>query len=157
MKKLTILLLLVVSTNILAKFTMADGHKWMESAPAFCRSEPYSNLTPKQMSICNEAAFRYMSKNWKIITATNGQAYEIALDTIQRNLPDDVNPSATLRAATVVVYISEGEVFNPNNVVSFYFDCHERYQTNSRSLWSPSEYAPPLSIAANISSIACNK
>lgn len=134
---------------------MADnGHNWMESAPSFCRSEPYSDLTPKQMSICDEAAFRYLSKNWKTITASNGQAYEIALDTITRPLPANFDGGATLRDASVLVYMTEGSTFNPNNVLTFYFDCHDRFQTFS-SRWSQIAYAPPLSIAAKISSIAC--
>jgi len=132
-----------------------SGREWLKSAPAFCRSEPYSNLTPKQMSMCDEAAFRYLSKHWQTITAANGQAYEIALDTVTRNLPANVAPRASLRAATVVVYISEGDTFNPDNVLHFYFDCHDRFQTSSRSLWSPTAYAPPLSIAAKISTVAC--
>ena len=149
---LTLAAILMVATLPMA---MADdGHKWMESAPAFCRSEPYENLTPKQMSMCDEAAFRYMSKNWKTITASNGQTFEIALDTITRPLPDDYGGGATLRAASVFVYISEGDTFNPANVFDFYFDCHDRFQTFS-SRWSPTTYAPPLSIAAKISSVAC--
>lgn len=131
-----------------------DGHGWLKSAPAYCRSEPYSNLTPKQMLKCDEAAFRDMSKNWKTITASNGQAYEIALDTITRPLPANSDGGATLRAASVLVYLSEGDTFNPDNVLHFYFDCHDRFQTFS-SRWSPTAYAPPLSIAAKISSVAC--
>lgn len=132
-----------------------DGQEWLKSAPAFCRSEPYSNLTPKQMSKCDEAAFRYMSKHWQTITAANGQAYEIALDTITRNLPNNLDSGAALRAATVVVYISEGDTFNLDNVVHFYFDCHDHFQTYSPMHWSPVAYFPPLSIAAKISSVAC--
>ncbi len=155
---------IVISSLILAAMQMLvtlpiamaddDGHEWLKSAPAFCRSEPYSNLTPKQMSKCNEAAFRYMSKNWKTIKASNGQVYEIALDTITRPLPANSDPRASLRAASVLVYISEGDTFNLDNVLHFYFDCHDRFQTSS-SYWSPTTYAPPLSIAAKISSIAC--
>jgi hypothetical protein len=129
------------------------GFDWMESAPAFCRSKPYSSLTSKQMTTCDEAAFRYLSQNWQTITAANGQAYEIALDTVRRNLPNNVVAGA-LRAATVVVYISEGETFNPANVVHFYFDCHDHVQTFQRH-WSQVSYAPPLSVAAKIASIAC--
>jgi hypothetical protein len=133
-----------------------NGHEWMDSAPTFCQSKPYSNLTPKQMNICAEATFRHLSKNWKTLTAENGQAYEIALDTVFRNLPNNLDSRADLRAATVVAYISEGEVFNPENVVHFYFDCHDRFQTFQR-LWSQVIYAPPLSIAAKIASIACSQ
>jgi hypothetical protein len=132
------------------------GHEWLESAPVFCQSKPYSNLTPKQMNTCAEAAFRHLSKNWKTLTAANGQAYEIALDTVFRNLPSNLDPRANLRAATVVAYISEGEIFNPNNVVHFYFDCHEHFQT-FQSRWSPVIYAPPLSIAAKIAAVACSQ
>lgn len=140
----------------IASSAMADdGHEWLKSAPAFCRSEPYSNLTPKQMSKCDEAAFRYKKKNWQTITAANGQPYEIALDTIIRPLPTNADPRATLRAATVVVYISEGDTFNLDNVVHFYFDCHDHFQTYSPKHWSPVAYFPPLSIAAKISSAAC--
>jgi hypothetical protein len=132
------------------------GHEWMASAPGFCQSKPYGNLTPKQMAMCDEAAFRYLSKNWQTITAANGQAYEIALDTIYRNLPHNTDPRAELRAATVVVYISEGEIFKPNNVVHYYFDCHDHFQTD-RPQWSPILYAPPLSVVAKIASIACGQ
>src|SRR5262249_49202505 len=130
------------------------GLEWMESAPTFCRSKPYSNLTSKQMAMCEEAGFRYLSKNWQTITAANGQAYEIALDTAHRNLSNNVDSGANLRGATVVVYVSEGEMFNPANVVHFYFDCHDRFQTFQRR-WSKVSYAPPLSVAAKIASFAC--
>jgi len=108
------------------------------------------------MNICAEAAFRHLSKNWKTLTAANGQAYEIALDTVFRNLPNNLDPRADLRAATVVAYTSEGEIFNPDNVVHFYFDCHDRFQTFQRQ-WSQVIYAPPLSVAAKIASIACSQ
>jgi len=145
--------MLVVGTSPRA---MADdaGYAWMNSAPAFCRSNSYGHLTPKQISACDEAAFRYLSKNWKTIKASNGQAYEIALDTITRPLPPNSDSGATLRAATAVVYVSEGVTFNPDNVLHFYFDCHDRFQIFS-SRWSPVAYAPPLSVAAKISSVAC--
>ena len=122
----------LAALNALAPVSPAaaqTGHEWTEFAPAFCRSEYYGSLTPKQMSICDEAAFRQLSRNWQTITAANGQAYEIALDTVGRNLPANVDPPAVLRAATVVVYISEGDVFKPENVVHFYFDCHDQFQT----------------------------
>ena len=153
-KELFVGLFLVIG---IASSAMASdvGNEWLKSAPAFCRSEPYSNLTPKQMSKCDEAAFRYMSKHWQTITAANGQAYEIALDTITRNLPNNLDSGAALRAATVVVYISEGDTFNLDNVVHFYFDCHDHFQTYSPMHWSPVAYFPPLSIAAKISSVAC--
>ncbi|MGH8540540.1 MAG: hypothetical protein ACRETW_08560 [Stenotrophobium sp.] len=133
-KKIQISKLIFMATLIssASPMAMADGgHKWMGSAPSFCRSEPYGKLTPKQMSICDEAAFRYLSKNWKTITASNGQAYEIALDTITRPLPANSDGGATLRAASVLVYMPEGSTFNPDNVFHFYFDCHDRFQTFS--------------------------
>lgn len=159
-KRILISGLILAALQMVVTLPMAmagdDGHGWLKFAPAFCRSEPYSNLSPKQMSKCDEAAFRYLSKNWKTIIAANGQPYEIAIDTITRNLPDNVDSGATLRAATVVVYIPEGDIFNPNNVLHFYFDCLDRFQILS-SFWSPTAYAPPLSIAAKISSIACKQ
>jgi hypothetical protein len=132
------------------------GHEWMRSAPAFCQSEPYSNLTPEQTALCDEAAFRNLSKNWGNVTASNGQVYEVALDTIHRNLPSNVDPVAILRAATVVVYEHQGEPFDPRNVLNFYFDCHDRFQTFQRG-WSPVAYFPPLSVTAKIASIACDQ
>ncbi len=132
------------------------GHEWMKSAPAFCRSGSYSNLTPEQIATCDEVAFRSTSKNWQNVTASNGQVYEVALDTISRNPASNVNPGATLRAAMVMVYESQGEPFNPNNVFTFYFDCHSHYQVFQEG-WSPVSYAPPLSVAGRIASIACNK
>lgn len=156
-KKIQISRPIIIATLIFSTSPVVmadDGRKWMDAIPPFCRSELYSNLTPKQMSICNEAAFRYLSKNWKTITVSNGQAYEVALDTIVRPLPANSDGGATLRAASVLVYMSEGSTFNPDNVLHFYFDCHDRFQTFS-SRWSPIAYAPPLSIAATISSIAC--
>lgn len=136
--------------------TSQTGHEWMQSAPAFCRSKPYSSLTPEQMASCDEAAFRHLSKNWQNVTASNGQVYEIAMDTIYQNLPPNVDPGATLRAATVVVYESQGSLFNPRNVQHFYFDCRDHFQTLQEG-WSPVTYAPPLSVAAKIASIACEK
>lgn len=147
---------LFLVVGIVSSVMAADvGNEWLNSAPAFCRADPYSSLTQKQMSKCDEAAFRYGKKHWQTITAANGQAYEIALDTIIRNLPNNLDSGAALRAATVVVYIPQGDTFNLDNVLHFYFDCHDRFQTLSRSFWSPTEYAPPLSIAAKISSVAC--
>ena len=132
------------------------GHEWMQSAPAFCSSKAYSSLTPEQMASCDEAAFRHLSKNWQSVTASNGQVYEIAIDTIYQNLPPNVDPGATLRAATVVAYESQGRPFNPRNVQHFYFDCQDHFQTLQQG-WSPVTYAPPLSVAAKIASIACEK
>lgn len=131
------------------------GLEWMKSAPTFCQSKPYSNLTPEQIVSCDEAAFRSLSKDWQNVTASNGQVYDVALDTISRNLPRNVNPGATLRAAMVIVYESQGEPFNPNNVFTFYFDCHDHFQTFQQA-WSPVAYFPPLSVTAKIASIACN-
>ncbi len=131
------------------------GEEWMKSAPAFCRSNTYSNLTSEQMASCDEAAFRALSKNWQNVTASNGQVYEVALDTISRNLPSNVNAGATLRAAMVVVYKRQGEPFNSTNVFTFYFDCRDHFQTFQRG-WSPVTYFPPLSVTAEISSIACD-
>jgi uncharacterized protein len=136
--------------------TSQTGHEWMRSAPAFCQSRPYSSLTPEEMASCDEAAFRYLSKNWQNVTASNGQVYEIAMDTIYDNLPPNVDPAATLRAATVVVYESKGKLFNARNVQQFYFDCRDHFQTFQQG-WSPVTYAPPLSVAAKIASIACEK
>lgn len=132
------------------------GHEWMRSAPAYCQSQPYSNLTSEQMASCDEAAFHNLSKNWQNVTASNGQVYEVALDTIYNDLPSNVDPGATLRAATVVVYEHQGEPFNPTNVLHFYFDCHDHFQTFQQG-WSPVAYFPPLSVAAKIASIACDK
>lgn len=156
-KKILISRLILTAILMGINFSMAiadDGHKWLESAPAFCRSKPYSNLTPKQMSICDEAAFRHLSKNWKTITASNGQAYEIALDTITSPLPPNSDAGAKLRGAMVLVYIYEGITFNSENVLRFYFDCHDRFQTFT-SDWSSVEYMPPFSVVAEISSLAC--
>jgi hypothetical protein len=113
-------------------------------------------LTPKERAVCDEAAFRFLSKNWQTVTAANGQAYEIALDTVARNFPDNFDPAAQLRAASVLVYVYEGELFNPANVIRFYFDCRERFQTLQHD-WSPVSYAPPLSVAAKIGSTVCMK
>lgn len=132
------------------------GHEWMRSAPAYCQSQPYSNLTSEQMASCDEAAFRNLSKNWRNVTASNGQVYEVALDTIYHDLPSNVDPAATLRAATAVVYEHQGEPFNPRNVLHFYFDCHDHFQTFQQE-WSPVAYFPPLSVAAKIASLACDK
>ncbi len=129
------------------------GHEWMKSAPAFCRSESYSNLTPKQIAICNEVAFRSTSKNWENVKASNGQVYEVALDTINHNLS---GLRTNLLAASVQVYENQGEPFNLNNVITFYFDCHDHFQTFQEG-WSPVSYAPPLSVVGRIASIACNK
>jgi hypothetical protein len=135
------------------------GHEWMESAPTFCKSKNYSNLTPKQMAACDEAAVRWhiqhLSKNWQTITAANGQTYEIALDTIIRDLPANLDPRADLRGAMVIVHVYEGETLRLESMVSFYFDCHDRFQTVQNNYWSPVTYAPPLSIAAKIAAIAC--
>jgi hypothetical protein len=128
------------------------GQEWQKSAPAFCRSSSY--LTPGQQAICAEAAFRYLSKDWQTVTAANGQAYEIAVDTINRNFPANVDPAAKLRAASVMVYVREGSIFNTENVVRFYFDCHEHYQTFRRN-WSEIAYYPPSSVAAKIASVVC--
>jgi hypothetical protein len=143
------------SPNALFEPANQVGLEWMKSAPAFCQSASYSSLTPEQMASCNEAAFRSLSKNWKNVTASNGQVYEVALDTISRNLPSNINPGATLRAATVMVYESQGEPFNPNNVFTFYFDCHDHFQIFQQD-FSPVTYFPPQSISAKISSIACD-
>jgi hypothetical protein len=131
------------------------GIEWLKSAPAFCSSKPYSNLSREQMASCEEAAFRNLSKNWRDVTASNGQVYEVALDTIYRNLPGNMDSGASLRAATVIVYEPQGQPFDPTNVRHFYFDCHDHFQTFQKE-WSSVSYFPPLSVVAEIASIACN-
>ena len=153
---LAVAALAAIQTTPLAAQGRQTGDEWLELAPAFCRSKPYSNLTPEQMASCDEAAFRHLSKNWQNVVAANGQIYEVALDTIYRDLPPDVDPAAVLRAAEVVVYASEGEPFNAGNVLHFYFDCHGHFQTFQR-VWSPVAYAPPLSVVGKIASVACDK
>jgi hypothetical protein len=130
------------------------GHEWMKSAPAFCRAVSYITLTPEQIATCDEVAFRSISKNWKNVVADNGQVYEVALGTINHNLSSDLRTN--LLAASVTVYENQGKPFNPKNVITFYFDCHDHFQVFQGD-WFPVSYAPPLSVAGRIASIACNK
>jgi Surface-adhesin protein E len=109
----------------------------------------------ERMASLNEAAFRNLSKNWRNVTASNGQVYEIAMDTIDHNLPNNVEPVATLRAATVVVYGPQEKPFNANNVQHLYFDCRGHFQTFQQD-WSPVADIPALSVAAEVASIACD-
>ena len=132
------------------------GHEWMVSAPAYCRSNQYAALPERQRSKCDEAAFRFLSKNWTTVTAANGQAFQIALDTVVHPIPVDLDPAAKLRGAMVKVYAPEGDDFDAGNVMTFYFDCHDKVQTFT-SRWSPVTYAPPMSVAAQISRVACKQ
>ena len=108
----------------------------------------------KEMASRNEAAFRELSKTWRTVTVSNGQVYEIAMDTIHHNLPPKVDPAAILRAATVYAYGPRGGLFNSDNVMHFYFDCHGHVQTFQQD-WSPVTNISPLSVAAKIAPIAC--
>ncbi len=57
--------------------------------------------------------------------------------------------------ADVVVYVVESELFDPQGMRSFRFDCAGHFQVLSGAGLSPMGYAPPRSIAAQISVLAC--
>jgi hypothetical protein len=112
------------------------------------------DLTPAQMVSRDEAAFRNLSKNWRNVTASDGQVYEVAMDTISRK-PSDMWPPAVLRAATAYVYGPLKEPFNSSDVQRFFFDCHNHFQTFKQD-WSPVADILPQSVAAKVASIACD-
>jgi hypothetical protein len=83
--------------------------------------------------------------DWRTIEAANGSVYKID----QKSITHMNNGSAE-----IIVYAVEGNDYNPTNVKRLLFDCHGHYQ-DLTSGGMTTLYAPPRSIAGQLSAIAC--
>jgi hypothetical protein len=83
--------------------------------------------------------------DWRTIEAANGSVYKID----QKSISHMNNGTAEL-----IVYAVEGDDYNPTNVKRLWFDCHGHYQDHTGGI-SATLYAPPRSIAGQLSAIAC--
>lgn len=83
--------------------------------------------------------------DWRTIEAADGSVYKIDQKSISR-----MNNGT----AELIVYAVEGDDYNPTNVKRLWFDCHGHYQDHTGGI-SATLYAPPRSIAGQLSAIAC--
>lgn len=83
---------------------------------------------------------------WQRVEADNGAVFQIDLGLIQK-FPNT--------SATAPVYRDEGGQFNPMNLKRWYFDCKGRFEVQQDDGLTPWTYAPPRSVAAQISNIVC--
>jgi hypothetical protein len=121
----------------------------------FCGWAP-SALPPAQLKTCyaqkrkaDPAAYK---ANWKILKADNGAAYEIDLNSIRSFPPPSYGAPDRAEA---VIYIVEGDDFNPMNMKRMLFDCRGHMTDISGGNGMPTMYLPPLSVGAQLSAIAC--
>jgi hypothetical protein len=85
---------------------------------------------------------------WYKVEADNGAKYQIDLGLIQ-----DLGTGATTS-----IYSDEGASFNASNLQRWYFTCTGYFsvmQNNMRMRMGPQTYAPPRSVAAQMSEIVC--
>ena len=83
--------------------------------------------------------------NWQKIEADNGAVYDIDLNSIMRYNG----------MAEAMVYVVEGQYFNPMNLKQLFFDCRGHFMELTDAGLSPQIYAPPRSVAAQLATIAC--
>jgi hypothetical protein len=83
--------------------------------------------------------------NWRSVEASNGAVYKIDMNSISY-----MNNGA----AELIVYIVEGDDYDPRNVKRLWFDCHGHYRDQTNGI-SATLYAPPRSMAGQLSGIAC--
>ena len=93
---------------------------------------------------CAEPALPYKS-NWQTLEALDGSIYKID----QKSISHMNNGTAEL-----IVYAVEGDGYNPTNLKRLWFDCHGRYRDQTGGI-GPTLYAPPRSVAGQLSAIAC--
>jgi TPR repeat protein len=111
-------------------------------------SLPFGGLRWKDGYIDNG---KFVRAIWQTIEADNGAVYALDLKSIVQM----ANGLGATSGVTVGVYVVEGELFDPNGLRSFIFDCAGHFQIFSGAGFSPMRYAPPRSIAAKIGILAC--
>ena len=114
-----------------------------------CRWWDRNDRTPEQKSFCECLDKMYPDNVAKPVTieAANGAIYQADMNSIKW--------SDTGNAVLMTVYIKEGEGFSPGNIRTFKFDCRGYFQVIGSSISAP-QFAPPKSIAGQISALACN-
>jgi hypothetical protein len=85
------------------------------------------------------------TSDWQTLEALDGSVYKID----QKSISHMSNGSAEL-----IVYAVEGDAYNPTNVRRLWFDCQGHYQDHTGGI-SATLYAPPRSVAGQLSAIAC--
>ena len=83
--------------------------------------------------------------DWRTIEAADGSVFKID----QKSITHMTNGSAEM-----IVYAVEGDDYNPTNVKRLLFDCRGHYQ-NIDGGGMVMQYAPPRSVAGQLSAIAC--
>jgi hypothetical protein len=83
---------------------------------------------------------------WQIIKAENGAVYQIDLNSIR---------ALDRGRAEAVIYIVEGDTFNPTNMKRMLFDCRG-HMTDISGGNGPTTYVPPLSVGGQLAAIACD-
>jgi hypothetical protein len=90
---------------------------------------------------------RFVAANWRTFEADNGAVTAVDLKSIAH--------LAYGHGAYVVAYVVEGDLFDPNNLRGFTFDCQGHFSVLSAAGSSPTSYAPPRSVAAQVGALAC--
>ena len=83
--------------------------------------------------------------DWQTIEALDGSTFKIDPNRIKRN---------TDGTAELTVYMVEGDTYDPRNLKFLWFDCRGHYRDQTFGI-SGTLYAPPRSIAGQMSAIAC--
>lgn len=97
------------------------------------------------------AAEDFVGERWtpkfQNVVADNGQLYRVDLNSIPKRQPNE--------GARALVCIEQGGGCSLYTTEEMFFDCRGRYTIPAHGLgvW---EYAPPKSIAAEISRLACS-
>lgn len=83
--------------------------------------------------------------NWQSVEALDGSVYKIDMNSISH-----MNNGT----AALIVYMVEGDDYDPRNVKRLWFDCRGHYRDNTGGI-SVTLYAAPRSMAGQLSNIAC--
>lgn len=139
---------------------LAVGFLLFLSVPsAFAQSQNLRTPTPQSTKIPDLSKLqwrdgyidggRFVKAAWRIVEASNGSITALDMKSLVR---DQFNGSVY-----VVAYLVEGDAFVPGNLRGFRFDCKGHYTVQNGITQSPPTYAPPRSVAAQLSNIACAK
>lgn len=92
-------------------------------------------------------AGKFVKATWRTFEADNGAVLAVDVKSIAY--------FSSGQGAQAVAYVAEGETFDPNRMRSFTFDCKGRFSVTSAAGQSSMSFAPPRSVARQISDVVC--
>jgi hypothetical protein len=100
-----------------------------------------------QQKICEDLDRKQGAKkeNWRSIEGADGSVVKIEMNSISH---------FNNGTAEAVVYMVEGTTYNPENTKRLWFDCQGHFRDQTGMI-GPTQYAAPLSMAGQLSNIAC--